>query len=254
MVGVTGDLIAGYLAELGARLRTPPERTAEIVAETEDHLRSSAAAGEAFGLTERDAQEAAIAAFGPVRDVVRAHRRPASATLAEVGTAAMRLAGVYVLAISCTGLALTILRMLLLHSTVTSRGMTTMEAPVDSVPTIVALATCAASGLTLLAGYRRAARRRTRGARRRGDGMPAGSLGGYFPLVAALSILAAAPFVILAVHALRVPGTGIQWAPGWSVTVLYATVALVAGYMVQMLRLIVRQHAVTTERSFPDAG
>jgi hypothetical protein len=74
VAGVTGDLIAGYLAELRASLRRlPRERTAEILAEAEDHLRESAAAGVAIGMTRREAQEAAISAFGSVRAVVRAH-------------------------------------------------------------------------------------------------------------------------------------------------------------------------------------
>jgi hypothetical protein len=252
VVGVTGDLIARYLAELGASLRTPPERTAEIVAEAEDHLRSSAAVGENLGLTERDAQQAAIAAFGPVRDIVRAHRRPASAVLAEVGTAAMRLAGVYLLAISYTGLGLLILRKLLLDTVVPPHGMV-IVAPVDAAPTIVALAACVAGGLTLRAGYRRAVRR-ARGARWPGDGTPAGSLGGYFPLVAAVSMLAAAPFVISALHALRFLGAGSQWAPGLSVAVLYATVAVAAGYTAAMLRLLTRRRAGTVEERIPDAG
>jgi len=53
------------------RLRGP---VAELVlAEAEDHLRESVAAGLAIGMSEREAQEAAISAFGPVRAVVRAH-------------------------------------------------------------------------------------------------------------------------------------------------------------------------------------
>jgi hypothetical protein len=49
------DLIVDYLRELGARLRT---RDADLVlAETEDHLRESVAAGLAIGMTEREAQE-----------------------------------------------------------------------------------------------------------------------------------------------------------------------------------------------------
>ena len=39
-------------------------------------------------LTERDAQEAAIAAFGGARAIARAHRRPVTAALAEAGMAA----------------------------------------------------------------------------------------------------------------------------------------------------------------------
>jgi hypothetical protein len=39
-----------------------------------------------------------------------------------------------------------------------------------------------------------------------------------------------------------------------SLTVLYATTALVAGYTVQMLRLLARQRAGTDEGRVPDAG
>jgi len=60
---MTGDLIAGYRSELRASLgRLPHERTAEILAEAEDHLRESAAAGVAIGMTQREAQEAASSA------------------------------------------------------------------------------------------------------------------------------------------------------------------------------------------------
>jgi HAAS len=101
-VGVSEDLIAEYLGRLRTSLRTPPERTAQILAEAEDHLRESAAAGEALGLTERDAEEAAIAAFGPVRSVVLAHRRPASTVAAELGMAAWKIAAIYLLAVTLT--------------------------------------------------------------------------------------------------------------------------------------------------------
>jgi putative ABC transport system permease protein len=76
VVSVSEDLIAQYLAELRAGLRTAQERTAEILAEAEDHLRESAAAGLAAGMSEREAQEAAISAFGSVRTVARANSRP----------------------------------------------------------------------------------------------------------------------------------------------------------------------------------
>jgi hypothetical protein len=45
VVGVTEDLIAQYLAQLRAGLRTPPERTEQILAEAEDHLRSCVRTG-----------------------------------------------------------------------------------------------------------------------------------------------------------------------------------------------------------------
>ena len=65
------DLIGAYLGELRMRLRGPDAEL--VLAEAEDHLRESAAAGIAIGMSEREAQEAAISAFGPVRAVVRAH-------------------------------------------------------------------------------------------------------------------------------------------------------------------------------------
>ena len=94
---MSGDPIADYLAELRAGLRTSPARTAEIVAEAEDHLRESAAAGQAGGLGEQAAQRAAISAFGPVEQVSRAHRPPVSAYAAAVGLRAWPLLGGYLL-------------------------------------------------------------------------------------------------------------------------------------------------------------
>jgi putative ABC transport system permease protein len=76
VVSVSEDLIAQYLAELRASLCTAPQRTAEILAEAEDHLRESAAASLAAGRSEREAQEAAISAFGSVPTVTRANSRP----------------------------------------------------------------------------------------------------------------------------------------------------------------------------------
>jgi len=65
------DLIGAYLGELRMRLRGPDAEL--VLAEAEDHLRESVSAGLAIGMSEREAQEAAISAFGPVRAVVRAH-------------------------------------------------------------------------------------------------------------------------------------------------------------------------------------
>jgi len=103
VVGVIGDLIAGYLAELRATLRTSPERTAEILAEAEDHLRESVAAGIAIGMTQREAQEAAISAFGPVRAVVRAHHLRRLPVVADLTLAALRLGWTGMFAIAASG-------------------------------------------------------------------------------------------------------------------------------------------------------
>jgi hypothetical protein len=85
---MSSDLIAGYLAELRAKLRTPDADL--VLAEAEDHLRESAEAGRAVGMTEREAQEAAISAFGSVRAVTRAHR-------SRYGRAAAGMAGLVLL-------------------------------------------------------------------------------------------------------------------------------------------------------------
>jgi hypothetical protein len=66
-----GDLVGQYLAELRTGLNA--RDAGWVLAEAEDHLRESVAAGIGAGLTEREAQEAAISSFGSVRAVVRAH-------------------------------------------------------------------------------------------------------------------------------------------------------------------------------------
>jgi hypothetical protein len=96
------DLIADYLRELGTRLRTPDADL--VLAETEDHLRESVAAGLAVGMTEREAQEAAISAFGPVRAVVRAHQvgRPRQLA-ADLVMAGLKLGWTGMFAIAASG-------------------------------------------------------------------------------------------------------------------------------------------------------
>lgn len=105
MVGVSGgqqaDLVGAYLGELRARLRT---RDAELVlAEAEDHLRESVAAGLAIGMSERAAQEAAISAFGSVRAVVRAHRRGKGQLAADLAMSALNLGWVGLFSIAASG-------------------------------------------------------------------------------------------------------------------------------------------------------
>lgn len=93
--------VEDYLRELRASLRTPPELTSRILAEAEDHLRESVAAGLAAGLTQTEAADAAISSFGSVRAVVRAHetrRDRAAAALGDVTLPVLRLAGIFLLA------------------------------------------------------------------------------------------------------------------------------------------------------------
>lgn len=77
--------VEDYLRQLRAGLRTRPEETSRILAEAEDHLRESVAAGLAAGLTEAEAAEAAISSFGTVHAVARAHQTPRGQAAAALG-------------------------------------------------------------------------------------------------------------------------------------------------------------------------
>jgi hypothetical protein len=67
------DPIGEYLDQIRAGLRAGAREAELILAEAEDHLRETVTAGLAAGLTEREAQEAAISSFGSVGAVIRAH-------------------------------------------------------------------------------------------------------------------------------------------------------------------------------------
>jgi hypothetical protein len=104
-----GDPIEEYLDLLYARLRTSPRQARRVLAEAEDHLREAVADGLSAGMTEHEAQEAAISSFGSVRAVVRAHdarlrRFPALVVLGDLVMSAWMLAGVGLLAIGVSGL------------------------------------------------------------------------------------------------------------------------------------------------------
>jgi len=162
------DPIAGYLAELRAGLRSPAAEAELIVAEAEDHLRETAAAGMAAGMTELEAHQAAIASFGPVRAVVRAHRRPA-VTAGEAALAAWKVTALLATTAGAGGLATAFW----LHfdpawapgvrvvtaSTSLCQCSPSLVVPITS-PAVMALpcAAMAAGGLALLAARRLATR------------------------------------------------------------------------------------------------
>jgi hypothetical protein len=238
---MTDDLIAQYLVQLRAGLRTPPERTEQILAEAEDHLRESAVAGEAMGLTERDAQEAAIAAFGGVRAVARAHRRPVVAALAELGMAAMKLGAVYLLTVSAVGFSGVLLEKIVVRIPV-SPGTWIRLAPIGYARTTGVLTVAAAVGLALLAGYRLARRRRPRGAPGPGGRASGELLGGFFPLAAMICMLTAVLFVIPLLRTLNFPGEALASAPGMPAAVTFGGAAVAIGYAIQMAWILLRQH------------
>jgi hypothetical protein len=193
-----GDLIEEYLRQLRAGLRAAPAETGVILAEAEDHLRETAATGLATGMTEREAQEAAISSFGSVQAVARAHRARLAgvARPVDVAMAVWKLVSLLLLAGGVTGMAGVMLAVLAasgLHwyflgflppsSTFPSSGggyVIGWPGPAEfswQVWSVVAIA-----GALQLAGYLLARRRQ----RHRGtENSPAGPLGGFFPAVAA---------------------------------------------------------------------
>ena len=235
MVGVSEDPIGEYLAQLRASLRTPARRTEEIMTEAEDHLRESAAAGLAAGMSERDAHEAAIAAFGPVRTVVRAHRRRA-AVLAEVGMAAWKLAAVYLLMVFCVGVALLIFEYWILGlETVVPQGpppgTRAVQGPADFLRVAVILGSVGGAGLVLLTGYVA-----TRRFQRRRAGARGALLGGYFPLAAAICMLFAGA-VVVALHMVWNIRVGQSSMAGIAAAACFVAV----GYAVRMVWMLLRQ-------------
>jgi len=112
------DLIEDYLNDLRASLQLGPEQAGLVVAEAQDHLRETAACGLAAGMTEHEAEQAAISAFGSINAVVRAHAsRPANfirgrtpaAILGDLVLAGWRLAGTGLAAVGVSGLVVLVM-------------------------------------------------------------------------------------------------------------------------------------------------
>ncbi len=179
MVGVTGP-IEDYLRELRANLRTPPDETTRILAEAEDHLAESVAAGLAAGMTQTEAAEAAISVFGSVRAVVWAHqtrRGRAAAVLADLGMTVWALAA----AALVSAFALFLIAAVLTVTTGQARHGASGLGGGPSPPVVFVLLGGPVGELALF-GYflfRRSQRRRGRSPR---TALP----GGYAPLAAAI--------------------------------------------------------------------
>jgi HAAS len=114
MSSTGGDLIEDYLDQLYAGLRGSPRQGRRLLAEAEDHLRQGVADGMAAGLSEREAQQAAISSFGSVRAVVCAHqvqrhRGPVLAVVADLVMAGWRLGSVGLLAVGASGLVVVVM-------------------------------------------------------------------------------------------------------------------------------------------------
>ena len=169
--------IGQYLDQLRLSLRIP--EAGRILVEAEDHLRAAAAAGVAAGLTENEAQRAAITRFGPVSAIVYAHQTRhgrVAAMLTDLSIAAWRVAAYCLLAYFVIG-----------------GGQLRPHAPAATLSAVITWAAVGAGGVAMLAALslvRRASRRRGR--------VWSVPLGGLFPLgAAAASGVAATAMVVL---------------------------------------------------------
>jgi len=156
--------VEGYLRQLRASLRTPPGETSRILAEAEDHLRESVAAGLAAGLTETEAAAAAISSFGSVRAVVRAHQTRRGRIVAALSGLAMTtwlLAGTVLVSVFAVGVVAIVV--------ILATGPPKAASP-DPDPDPGGLAffvvACGLAGLGVLVGYVQARRFLQRGSGR----------------------------------------------------------------------------------------
>jgi hypothetical protein len=212
-----------YLDQLRASLRTPDAGL--ILAEAEDHLRDAVAAGLAAGLTEFEAQHAAISSFGSLRAVVRAHqarRGRAAAVISDLAMAAWKLTWLFLLAYyASTLVAYADARMSL-----PSAGLQVVPPAGGHGTWIAANIAAGIVGLPLLVGYylvRRSRRRRGR--------VQEMLVAGYFPLVAAIFFGGAATGLIMLKISVAAP-VG-RWP-------IFASLALAVGYAARMGLTLVR--------------
>jgi hypothetical protein len=230
--GVVG-VIEEYLRELRAGLRTRRNETERILAEAEDHLAQSVAAGRAAGLSEIEAREAAISAFGSVADVVRAHltsRVRLRVLAAELGMAVWKLGWLWLVGFGAVRL-LVMLAMLrigtaTLHIAGAPPGYVLKPAP---VPPAFQAGWVLVLGLVLAAGYRLVRRRRP------------DPLAGFFPLVAAVFFVAATP-----VSLATVPVNGVIGTQGGAVFI--AMVGLAVVYSARMAGTLIWQRTIIWQR------
>jgi len=220
------DLIAAYLDELRAGLRMPPGQAELIVAEAEDHLCETAAVGMAIGMTELEAQQAAISSFGSIRAVTWAHRHRGGLA-GKAAMAAWKLVAVLAATVGAGGLV--------------NVGISVRHLDPPPGAQLVGLGpagrvelygTVMAGGVIALAGYcltRRRQRRHHAGSR---------------PPAPLASLVSAAFFLIVAalLFVLNVTGVVVQetlWGPTFSGTATWAGGGWAGGWMQpQLVHLI----------------
>jgi hypothetical protein len=239
MAGMSGDPIAGYLTELRAGLRTPPARTAEIVAEAEDHLRESAAAVRQAGhLSETAAQQAAIEAFGPVRRIVRAHRPPVTAVAAAAGLRAWPLLGWYLLLSALVGW------IEVSSFTPTGEKLVAWMPPTGQA---VKFGTYMLLGAMAIAGFLIVRQRR-----RRFDAGSARLPRGLFPLAAAIGFIGIAAFLLITMRQLSWRSWWVQLDFSGAAVAILASVGCVLWTAISLVRLALTSGRGTRERTPPE--
>jgi hypothetical protein len=194
--------IEEYLRDLRASLRTPADQTSRILAEAEDHLSDSMAAGLAAGLTETEAAQAAISSFGSVRAVVRAHQTRRGVVADVLGDLTMT-AGVSLLLVFAIALVIVAVLAIGPHHPGPAR-------PDDdgSVLTVFLIVASGPAGLIVLGGYFLVSRL----LRRRGRRPAAAPVDGRAPLAGVVAF--GATFVALSL--LNALGVSFTWLiPVW---------------------------------------
>jgi hypothetical protein len=216
--------IAEYLDQLHASLRV--KDASLILAEAEDHLQETVAAGLAAGLTELEAQEAAISSFGSVRAVVRAHQTRqgrAAAAITDAAMAGWKVAWLFLLAYTVSS------AIWYAHA-----RLGASSAELSGVPMVVAsrawIAAKVAAGIAgppLIAGYFLVRRFQRRRGRRREM-----LVAGLFPLVAVVFFGGLAVALTLVKVNSAVP----LGSPP-----IFASLALAVGYGIRMWRTLLHQ-------------
>jgi hypothetical protein len=198
------DPIQRYLDQLRLSLRIP--EVGRILVEAEDHLRAATAAKMADGLTEQQAQHAAITAFGPVHAIVYAHQTRngrMAAMLADLGISAWRVIAFYLLAAFAFRL---------------------------QAASVVAWALTGLAGLGMTAAY--LAVRRFQRRRGRVWSIP---LGGFFPLAAVVMWVPVGVGILLLETTRAVP------IPPEAGLVIFLALGMVVTYGWRMLRMLLQQ-------------
>jgi hypothetical protein len=245
VVRVSDDLIGQYLRELRAKLRV--KDAGLILAEAEDHLRETAEAGLAIGMTEIEAQEAAISAFGPIKAVARAHRAKRLQVAEDLLLAGVKLAWTGMFAVAGSGLVAFAMNHLfgrsfvgqapagasypatacqywlsIWHGARTCAQAATLESSSDAVSLRVIGGGVA--GLLLLAGYLAARRLRQRSGAAVTSALPPA----LFPLAAVTVFgLGAVGLTVIAITGSPV---GVQSGPGAYLSGALAALVVAVGY------------------------